>query len=276
MLAWDVEEKLSLVLDNFFEFEAELLKLAEEVVIWGGHEFIDTMQRRLLLDRRLINVLSACRLYLDQTDHVISNIFGNPSSELSGIKQFKNKLYDEHFGYRLMETLRNHAQHAGLVVHGISHNFHHHYRNEGGKRVLEGAKTECAVIPECNVSILAQDSDFKVSVLKEAEAIGKNLDLRRPLREYVSCITIVHREIRNLINPRAEAARTSYEQALRDFEQNECKSLLFPTLEKTDGAAVIARVPLVSDFFEAWDALLKKNPVLNNLQWEFASNQTSK
>src|SRR6266550_5417545 len=89
----DLEEKLALVLDNFYEFEVELLKLAEGTLIWPGRDLANSMRERLALDRRLVNLLTACRLYLDQTDHGISGLFGNPSHELTAIKKFKNQLY---------------------------------------------------------------------------------------------------------------------------------------------------------------------------------------
>jgi hypothetical protein len=84
MLAVDLEEKINLLIDNHHEFEVELLKLAEANRTWPKTEAMDAMQKRLLLDRRIVNLLSACRLYLDQSSHAMSSLFGAESTELAG------------------------------------------------------------------------------------------------------------------------------------------------------------------------------------------------
>jgi hypothetical protein len=274
LTAWDVEEKLSLLLDNFYEFEVELLKLAEELVIWSNHEFIDTMQRRLSLDRRLVNLLTAGRLYLDQTDHVISGLFGNPSNELAAIKLFKNKQHDTCWGYRLMEALRNHVQHAGLIVHSISHNYKNYWRRAEGENVPEIRATEFTVIPQTTVEILAQNPEFKKPVLDELKTKGKHVDLRMPTREYVSCMISIHFEIRNLIRNHIAPARKTYESALAEFGKHEGKEVYLPTLEVVDeNGTRVKEMPLVAEFLEAFDSLTKKNNAFDSLPRHFASNQ---
>ena len=130
LFAVDLEEKLVLLLDNFAEFEFELLRIAEASLIWPKRDHQGSMLERLILDRRLVNLLTSCRLYLDQTDHGISEIFGNTSQQLADVKAIKNELYDSCFGYRFMEVLRNHVQHSGLPVHIID------YRGFAGKEMV--------------------------------------------------------------------------------------------------------------------------------------------
>src|SRR6266705_4309051 len=104
-----VEERFQLALDNFQEWETELLNQAQRSLLWNINDFATAMQQRLNLDRRFVNLLSSFRLYLDQSDHNISQIFGKDSNELKSVKKFKFELYDAHFGYRLIESLRNHV-----------------------------------------------------------------------------------------------------------------------------------------------------------------------
>ena len=87
MLAVDLEEKINLLIDNHHEFEVELLKLAEANRTWPKTEAMDAMQKRLLLDRRIVNLLSACRLYLDQSSHAMSCLFGSESTELAAANE---------------------------------------------------------------------------------------------------------------------------------------------------------------------------------------------
>src|ERR1039457_4034460 len=104
LLAVILEERFQLVLDNYAEWEGELLHQALGHLLWQTVRY-DSMQQRLALDRRLTNVLTAFRLYLDQTDNNIAEIFGNPSQELEGVKRLKNEMYDDCFGFRFLEAL---------------------------------------------------------------------------------------------------------------------------------------------------------------------------
>jgi hypothetical protein len=111
LFALGLEEKFQLVVDNYIEWETELLKQAQASILRQTNKF-EAMQHRIVLARRLTNVLTGFRLFVDQADHALSKIFGNPSDELQTIKQFKAKLYDNCFGYRFLEALRNHVQHC--------------------------------------------------------------------------------------------------------------------------------------------------------------------
>src|ERR1039458_6938051 len=82
ILALGFEERFQLVLDNFHEWEMELLNQAHNHLLWRNTGHNAAMQDRLCLDRHLVNLLSSMRLYLDHTDHGISTTFGNPSAEL--------------------------------------------------------------------------------------------------------------------------------------------------------------------------------------------------
>lgn len=105
LFALEIEEKFALLLDNYYEFECELLRLAEASLIWPHRDHQHSMQERLTLDRRLVNLLTACRLYLDQTDHGLSSLFGHSSRERDNVTRFKHELYEKHWGYRFMEAL---------------------------------------------------------------------------------------------------------------------------------------------------------------------------
>lgn len=87
MLAVDLEEKINLLIDNHHEFELELLKPAEAKRTWPKTEAMDAMQKRLLLDRRIVNLLSACRLYLDQSSHAMSYLLAAESKEFTAANE---------------------------------------------------------------------------------------------------------------------------------------------------------------------------------------------
>src|SRR5438874_20314 len=72
-----MEEKLDVVIDNYLELETDLLSSAARHMVQRNQDYIWFQTERNLLSRRLVNLLSACRLYVDQTRHHLSNIFGS-------------------------------------------------------------------------------------------------------------------------------------------------------------------------------------------------------
>jgi hypothetical protein len=263
----ELEEKFTLVVDNFAEFEMELLRLAETYLLWGYRgDHTESMQSRLCLDRRLVNLLTACRLYLDQTDHGISALFGKASPELAGVKAFKRCLYEGHWGYRLMEAMRNHVQHSGLIVHSIGFP----KSQTAGKGV---DYTEFTICPQALVQKLSEDADFKKSVLGELESKGKKIDLRGPVREYLSCFVELHDKLREVIQERMTQARAMYEAAVKEFQDIEGKKVQFVSLlEAHDDDRKSEDVDLVTDFLEYYDTLREKNQVNRNIERATASN----
>lgn len=267
LFALELEEKFALLIDNLAEFECEILQLAEAYLLWGFRgEHAESMQARLCLDRRLANLLTACRLYLDQTDHGISAIFGNSSSELAQVKAFKSDLYANHWGYRLMEALRNNVQHSGLIVHIISYS---QFRSTG-----KGPDySEFTISPQTKVSTLAENPNFKKLILEELQSKGEKIDLRGPVREYLSCFVELHDKLREVIQARVTEARSLYEQAIHEFRVIDGQEVRYAhLLESLDDDRKSDEVALVTEFLEYYDQLRKRNKVNRQLERATASN----
>ena len=253
-------------LDNYSEFELELLRLAQSSSLRTSGNLQDSMRDRLELDRRLANLLTSCRLYLDQTDHGISGLYGNTSTQLSEIKSYKNQLYDNHEGYQIMEALRNHVQHSGLLVHTISYNM--------ARSKTPGSKYNAhTVIPKASVRTLAENKQFKKSVMKKLQKGDDSLDLRKPAREYISCFLELHDKLREIVSDLVNQSRTLYESAVSEFSVVNGEAVEFPMLSEygEDGAA-IEEVALVTEFLEYYDDLKRKNQINKRLRYSFASN----
>jgi hypothetical protein len=227
MLAVDLEEKINLLIDNHHEFELELLKLAEAKRTWPKTEAMDAMQKRLLLDRRIVNLLSACRLYLDQSSHAMSYLFAAENKEFTAANERRHKFYDSNFGYRFMEALRNYVQHRGLLVHYLVYEYHRMPRNTG-------EYVEFTVKPILELSYLAEDPKFKSSILDEAKAVvGKEVDLPNPsenmllrfghftsrfgIRSLVDSLTVFRSTVRSCNNTNNRTAETYFSQERRNL-----------------------------------------------------------
>ena len=270
LFALEIEEKISLLIDNYLEFELQLLRLAEESLLRPNREHSDAMQERLSLDRLIANVLMSCRLYIDQTSHGISTFFGSESEQMHQIKRFKNDLYDTHQGYRIMEALRNHVQHSGLPVHVIL------YQQRGSTEELN-SYTEWLVIPQCEWKTLAENPDFKKSVLEEMKKCGEQVDLRGPLREYLACLLKLHGKLREMIAPPFDTARKIYEEAAKEYSTLNGEPVSHSSLiELGDDGLAKEELSLTTNFIEYYDRLFKQNSINERFQASTASNSNER
>lgn len=208
-----LEEKANFVLGNYRDFERHLLDLAIDRVIYnlgGWSEFMGALHD---INRRLVNLLTSGRLYLDQMQHTISSLYGDDSSEYEEVTQATSRQYDDRFGYRLMEALRNYSQHRDLPVHKLS------YPSWADKRG-ESRRLRCSVAPFLKPKKLAEDPGFKTSVLTELKSRGEEIDLRPLVREYVAGLLEIHGDVRDAIGD-DHKTRTAILRAILDRWEEE-------------------------------------------------------
>jgi len=265
LTAIDLEEKINLLLDNYSEFEIELLKLAQWAIVHRVRDHHESMLQRLLIDRRIVNLLTACRLYLDQSEHRISQLFGNSSEQLGELRGFKSKLYDSRAGYRIVEALRNYAQHAGLLVHQVQY-------SASAVGSLDPRAIQYTVIPSSIVKYLKQDKIIKSSIIEEIAKSGDNFDLRGPVREYVGSFADIHLKIRTAIEEKLRASRVIFEDAIKEFAVVGGKSVTHASFFHFEEGYEIEEIYLGQIFLDHLDELLEKNSFQSDILRRFASN----
>jgi hypothetical protein len=266
LMVLEMEEKFSLMIDNFIEFEIETLRLAEHFLLRRRRDHEDAMRDRLTLDRRLVNVLTSCRLYLDQTAHAISGNFGTDSRQTRDLKEFKNRMYDNQAGYRIMEALRNHAQHSGLPIRSI----HYQYRVSKGKGAIH---TEYIVRPETKSKDMRENPSFTRKALSDLDSIGESPDLRGPLREYIECLIRLHKYLREMVDEVFNESRSLYERAIEDLSTLEGEKVRYLAIWAIDdGGESTEEVSLFKGILEYYDVLHKSNMVFDDISSSFVSN----
>ena len=201
-------------MENYAEYERELLNLGLRLVVFHHGQWHTFEEESLGVTRRLVNLLSAARLYIDQVSHDLSGLFGETHEICAAVKQTRSARYDASFGYRLMETLRNAVQHRSIVGIRVKHNFGlDHVDAESGDPVERAAKrlVVARAIPILTVSDL-HDMELKASVRAEIENLGKDhVDLTLQVRDYVDGLVSAHYEFRR----HAENDRKDWESAVR-------------------------------------------------------------
>lgn len=178
-----VEEKFDTLMGNYAELEAELLTLAAEALLFTELSWDHMMGVLALVNRRLLNVFSAARMYLDHVPHDLSAM----SLERATFKSATGAQYDAHLGYRVMEALRNYAQHRGVAANSLSYAWS---RNDGTGRTH-------TIEFSLKMADLQADGEFKKKVLDELVALkSPEVSLKAPLREYMASLNAIHRSVR--------------------------------------------------------------------------------
>jgi hypothetical protein len=188
----NIEETFGLFLENYAELEREFSGPSHRLSLFREHG--EALGPYREISRRMMNLLSSARLYLDQVPQDLNAIYGKKSTHTDMFKKCCSKQYDSSFGYRVMKALRNYAQHCGFSDHAMTHSFQREDTNAGfllrtGLHLL------------LNVQRL-EHSEFKKAILNElkprADRYGY-IDLTPLVPEYVEKLCEVHKSLRGLI-----------------------------------------------------------------------------
>ena len=265
-----IEEKLNLVLENYAELEKELLKLTVDSILFPNNKWSASADERNIINRRIINLLSTCRLYTDQVRQNIRLIYGKGSDQYTKFKKALSQEYDSNFSYRLMEALRNYVQHRDLPVHILrKHN------SIVKREPLFVRKNVIQVYAK--VDYLRADSNFKKSILSEIEGFedSESLELIIRIREYLSSLGKIHEKVRKLIKPDI----TLWEEIIKNIiDMNDKESDTPGGLKaiKIDSQTnkIIHQFDIFYDFIQRRTELEEKNKYLTHYSFNYVSGES--
>ncbi|HEV7766223.1 MAG TPA: hypothetical protein VGQ76_14555 [Thermoanaerobaculia bacterium] len=166
-----------------------------DLIHWNLEEYL-ILQERLLIDgfertgnplrsagldlnRRVMNLLSAIRSYLDHTETDLKRRFGDTSDRVNRFKALTNKLYDNQFSYRFIYRFRNFVQHCGLPLDTFSH------EASPTSRMLQAAVSR---------SRLLDGFDWG-SLRHEIERLPEKVDLTELLVAHVTHLSELHQRL---------------------------------------------------------------------------------
>ena len=187
----EIEEAFDVLVENYAEFQGELLALS----VWHGlhREYARSGSDRLrrLVNRRLGNLLSSCRLYFDLTDRMLGEAFpqGRQSQDFNDARSLE---YDDRFSYRLLEAVRNYSQHRGFAVQDYGWRL---WREEEATP----NKLCCSVQPKVIREDLRNDPKVKADFRKELDQQPETISLGRHVVAYMESIYCIHNAVRSMI-----------------------------------------------------------------------------
>jgi hypothetical protein len=193
LILLSIEEKFAALLENYAEYERELLSLALGHTIFRCWEWSTLIGDLQTVNRRLANVLTMARAYIDSIRHDLNEVYGPGNQVTEQIVQEFRSAYDSSLGYRVMEALRNHIQHRGFPIGSIS--YPSEWQGDGN---VERARLRSRVAATLDITGLQDNPKFKPVVLKELEAAGTPSDATGFLREYLEKLSGVHEQVRKL------------------------------------------------------------------------------
>ena len=263
--AFAIEEKYEIVISNFLDLEKQLLDVAATNAVRDTNTYAEFFETRSVLNIRLVNLLTATRLYLDQLPQHIGECDLEDAGASALVKSRCSEEYDKHFEFRFMEALRNYVQHRGIPVHFVS---------QGARwtSVEADGLMEFSVHIAAQRSHLEEDEKFKKSVLNE---ISKDVDLIATARRYLESISGINEFVRELLSEPATSARTAIESAHHRYSQVCSESLIGLSALEMEGSQVISSVSLLLEWDDVRIQLQKRNRQLVNLSKRYVTSRVS-
>lgn len=256
-----IEEKYQIVLSNYLDFEREVASVAVSQMVLGASEYADFFDIKLSLNVRLVNLLTAVRLYNDQlVGHVAQCVPGVDRNNL--LKGVFAEHYDGNFEYRFMEALRNYVQHSGMPVHRVV---------LGGRRAGENHELlEYSLSVSSQKSQLESDRKFKRSVLDE---MPDEVDLVLAVRAYVESISGVHEAARNAIRSHVSRARGLVEEAISEYQNLHNGTVVGLRARKVEDGSVVEDSPVLLNWDDVRARLEQRSSRLVNLRNRYATTR---
>jgi hypothetical protein len=261
--AFAIEEKYDLLISNFLELEKECMNITCEYMLKNNDDYSDFFDIRARLNRRVVNLLTAARLYMDHLgQHVKSCLF--EKDKCKGVKTLFSLQYDDCFEYRFMEALRNYVQHRGLAVHSSSLGASW---TSMDKRNGELEYKTCMFTHKDEVS---SDKSFKRDVSNE---MPEKVNILLASRKYISSISKAHGELRQLISDNVDTSRNIVFKQIESFKkQSDGNSIALAALKVNQDDGEIERVNILLDWDDVRLHLVNKNKVLHSLGQSYVSS----
>ena len=277
ILGQAVEEKLDLLVENYADLERELIDMSVQHSIFPGSigELLNEGKHRT--NRRLINLLTAVRLYHDQIAYSLNEMYGKEGGMVDQFRALSSDEYDRYLGYRVIEALRNHVQHASVPVTSISFPMK---RVEPAFSKISSSHQYLIsfnVVPLIGTQYLENNNKFKKSVLKELKDISDkhgNIQLMPLVREYMESIGRLHNLTRELCKDSLESAANLIEsyRAKSEIKLGTLSESLAAVERNSDGY-YIDREYLIDRPIKRWRSLKSKNCHLELIASRFVTSE---
>lgn len=222
------ENIYNIVLMNYYEFEKELFEiLLNDEIFESNYQIFNHYTSKI--EQRILNLLASITLYLDSfEDERISTYVKNARQNNKKIK--------------LMQFLRNHIQHNGLLVENLSLN----------------STNLSDELPEQTIKFHINKNKIKANGYKVCNFldIEDDVDLKQFVREYMDFISNVHYQFREISNEKVEQSRAWFEEVLNKYSDYK-----YLYIVKKDNDVIADKIAILLDWDNIRVEMMKKNRV---------------
>lgn len=268
-----IEEKFDLILQNFQEFQSELISQAINYgfdLFYSQTRFINN---RLTINRRIANFLMSVRLYLDQYPNHITQIYGEKSEVSCSLTYYQQSVYDQDLFFQVLYELRNYVQHADLPVHLYS------YSGRWTSLDDEDGKLCYKTIPYINVLSLKDERFKKETVEKLQKMFDKDyLDLRFLLGKGLASLVNIHMKYKELVAEDLKEWTAELNELLSVIQpENRDHQISIACLLRKEDGKILEKINVAKALLDDYEFLNNRHTVLNKIDcWIFTNEINEK
>lgn len=266
----DIEEKFNMLLENYYEFEKHRLDTILKHSFNRNTNWSYFRNITYQSNRRLLNLLSTCKLYIDQIMHNISSLKIDDEKIKVISKGIKEKLKDEYNtckGYRIMCELRNYLQHRNLPIHSI-------LMSTSRKDVENDIFLERTLNLTLKVELIKFDKKVNPSIIAELSEIGDHVEISTFVREYLNSLGKIHKYLRNEFTEEVNEIKIIIMNSLDSFKESlDVKNVVLSFFHNNIDEQFYDTFDLSFDAIERYNMLIKKNRNIENFNKMIITNQ---
>lgn len=252
-----IEEKYDTVVENYYEFERELIEIAARHMLFEITDEVFFGQTSLI-NRRLLNLLSATKMYIDHTRKQLIAMFGRKSNLVVSISEKSEAVKAANTGYLLLEQIRNYSQHAGYAVEYFSVGASSTRTNDKVLRYYD-------LRAKINIDNILGDPRIDRSLRDKASEI-QGRDAKDLIRDGIDGVSEVHQHLRDGIDLHLTARRDVLHAALALYQNQEpMYANESPILVKKENSTTAFHRYISRDIIHRLENYRRKNKQLRGL-----------
>ena len=276
------EAKFAYIIDNFYELETEALK--KTLPILGSFESVSQIvDDTHIFNRRIMNLLTTSRSYLDQASSDLKDIIVNNDNLGQKFNKKSEQLREESFIYYFFWEFRNYIQHHSVPLSGnsrIGNTIDQENIVTGIKRRVYERTLEFTI----NVKELQDDPEFfkyarkpkasseKKSHLEKLNNFTDKLNIRPLIREYVSLLAEIHEEFRKQLALPFQQSETLLRDKIEYYCQNKNPESCFEICKKDEAGNLIERFDIFLRPIERREKMLQKYSKLDAIVHQYVTS----
>jgi len=270
-----IEEKFDILFENFIELEEEISRIVLHEMYRSLNSYPELQTLRVRISRRVVNLLTAGRLYTDQLQGDLKR--GRKLGLAVDVEALVEAARNGSFEFRLVEAIRNVVQHRALPVD--AYRFGGRWLDEDGrpwKAPLEAKFLRHSADFYIRSATLQNDRLLDRKFLATVAKRGEQISLLPVLRAYMDAIGRIHEQVRKSTEAKREEWRGLIQNAMAvysDAYPAEGRPIGLQAGRKGSGHALSDKVDVFESPFEHLDAFLAKNRNLGNVSTRFMTTQ---